>query len=627
MTSLLHRIVQTPDAFAFAIMRRQGPDGMPNALLEVRVGEVIDVDRLADIPLDSHDGPLGEVLALVPFRQVRERGFVAKDDGAPLRCLRVTEIEHISLSEALELLPADAVPLVNGGFTISDEDYADTVRRVIRDEIGRGEGANFVIRREFEASTEVPASRAVLAWLRALLVGETGAYWTYAVHTPGISLAGATPERHVGVRSDAATGERVVTMNPISGTYRHPAEGATAEGFRTFLGDVKETEELFMVVDEEMKMMSRVCSSGGRILGPYIKQMSRLTHTEYLLEGHSTLDVREVLRLTMFAPTVTGSPMQNACAVINRHERGARGYYSGVLALFTDAGDGSYELDAPILIRTAYINNTGHVRVPVGATLVRHSHPEAEVAETKAKAEGVLIALGAVSPSPVDRRVELAQLDGVAEALAARNSRLAAFWLTDQSSHTGETLLGKTATVLDAEDEFTAMLAHQLRHLGMIVDVVSWNDFDFEQLTADLLVAGPGPGDPTNLAEPRIQALSDAIGQRVASGLPLLAVCLSHQVLATQLGFNIERLPEPRQGLQLEVTLFGEDALIGFYNTFTARGSVLAHEVDVATYGPDADIIAIRGRAFASIQGHLESVLSRDGLAQLERLVIHALRG
>lgn len=372
-------------------------------------------------------------------------------------------------------------------------------------------------------------------------------------------------------------------------------------------------------------MMSRVCSSGGRILGPYIKQMSRLTHTEYLLEGHSTLDVREVLRLTMFAPTVTGSPMQNACAVIDRHERGARGYYSGVLALFSDAGDGTYALDAPILIRTAYIDDAGHVRVPVGATLVRHSQPEAEVAETKAKAEGVLIALGAVAPSPAANRVDLATLEGVAEALSARNARLAAFWLTDQSSHRHEPLRGTTATVLDAEDEFTAMLAHQLRHLGMTVDVVSWKDADTAAISADLLVAGPGPGDPTNVNEQRIQTLHDLIGTRIESGLPLVAVCLSHQVLALQLGLRIERLPEPRQGLQLEVSLFGDEALIGFYNTFTARGTTPAQDVEVAAYGPNADIVALRGPSFASVQGHLESVLSRDGLTQLERLVTHAL--
>ncbi len=43
-----------------------------------------------------------------------------------------------------------------------------------------------------------------------------------------------------------------------------------------------------------------------------------------------------------------------------------------------------------------YLDGAGAVRVPVGATLVRHSDPAGEVAETRAKAAGVLTALGAL---------------------------------------------------------------------------------------------------------------------------------------------------------------------------------------------------------------------------------------
>src|SRR5690606_20081000 len=134
-----------------------------------------------------------------------------------------------------------------------------------------------------------------------------------------------------------------------------PAGGVTKESLIEFLSSTKETEELFMVVDEELKMMSAVCSDGGRITGPHLKRMSRLTHTEYMLRGQSRLDPRDILRETMFAPTVTGSPMQNACTVILRHEEKPRGYYSGVAALFTpngatEVGAAGHDLDAPILI-------------------------------------------------------------------------------------------------------------------------------------------------------------------------------------------------------------------------------------------------------------------------------------
>ncbi|CDI94972.1 phenazine biosynthesis protein PhzE [Pseudomonas aeruginosa PA38182] len=76
-----------------------------------------------------------------------------------------------------------------------------------------------------------------------------------------------------------------------------------------FLDNRKEADELYMVVDEELKMMARICEDGGRVLGPYLKEMAHLAHTEYFIEGQTSRDVREVLRETLFAPTVTGSPV------------------------------------------------------------------------------------------------------------------------------------------------------------------------------------------------------------------------------------------------------------------------------------------------------------------------------
>lgn len=403
-----------------------------------------------------------------------------------------------------------------------------------------------------------------------------------------------------------------------------------------------------MVVDEELKMMSAVCSDGGRITGPHLKEMSRLTHTEYVLRGRSRLDPREILRETMFAPTVTGSPMQNACTVITRHERSPRGYYSGVAALFTPrtdailAGESTHDLDAPILIRTAYLQD-GRLRVPVGATLVRHSDPYGEVSETHGKAAGVLGAIGAV---PRDRPLEvgadvidedaptadplpLADDPGIAALLASRNERLASFWLNPQHALAGGgPFHGRSAVVVDAEDRFTTMLAHQLRHLGLNARIVPWSAVTDDEIdAAELVVAGPGPGDPRDPGTPRMRRMREVVAHRRATGRPLLAVCLSHQILADGFGIALAPLDAPHQGLQKTVDVFGQSASIGFYNTFTARvepGTTTVGDAEVSA-DADGDVYALRGPGFASIQGHLESILSRDGMSTLERLVASAL--
>ncbi len=152
-----------------------------------------------------------------------------------------------------------------------------------------------------------------LTVFRRLLERERGAYWTFVVFTGDRYLIGASPERHISVHDSE------VRMNPISGTFRVGAISSPAERkaqLLDFLDDEKEIFELFMVVDEELKMMCDICNEGGQILGPYLKAMTHLMHTEYILAGRTSKDVREVLRSSMWAATVTGSPVENACRLI-----------------------------------------------------------------------------------------------------------------------------------------------------------------------------------------------------------------------------------------------------------------------------------------------------------------------
>ena len=56
---------------------------------------------------------------------------------------------------------------------------------------------------------------------------------------------------------------------------------------------------------------------------------------------------------------------------------------------------------------------------------------------------------------------------------------------------------------------------------------------------------------------------------------------------------------------------------IGFYNTFTARvapGTTRIGDVDVSADAATGDVYALRAPHVASVQGHLESILSRDGM-------------
>ncbi|MFI7019196.1 anthranilate synthase family protein [Streptomyces sp. NPDC050164] len=610
-----------PNPGAFALLHRPetlGPDRM-----EILLGQVSTPARLADIPLADRTGRPGEArqeaLVLVPHQQITERGFAAAEDGSPLLAMSVTDQGRIATSEALRCLPDEPIALTGGRFDTEDDAYADTVRAVLDNEIGTGEGSNFVIKRSFVATITGYSTRSALSLFRRLLTRETGAYWTFLVHTGTRTFVGATPERHVSLR------DGVAAMTPISGTYRYPPTGPVLSEVMDFLTDGKETDELYMVLDEELKMMARVCQGGGRVVGPFLREMAWLAHTEYIIEGRSDLDPRDILRETMFAPTVTGSPLENACRVIARYEPRGRGYYGGVAALIGRDAGGARTLDSAILIRTADIStsdldDSGHVEVGVGATLVRHSDPDAEVAETRTKAAGLLSALGA------DERLD--EHPVVQEALGRRNATIARFWLSDADSRAQPqpVLAGRRALIIDAEDTFSAMLAHQLRAIGLTVELTRFDAvhrFDDH----DLVVLGPGPGDPREADHPRMAHLTSAIEHLLSRRTPFLAVCLSHQLLCRHLGLGLRRREVPNQGTQREIDLFGSRERVGFYNSYVACGR--AEQLEVPGVGEvkvslDADtgeVHALRGPHFSSVQFHLESVLTQDGERLLGELL------
>jgi 2-amino-4-deoxychorismate synthase len=603
---------------SFAVIARAG-----KPYLEVFSGKVADYTSLSDIPLPGT--PFGpKVLAAVPFRQISERGFDCHDDNTPLRCLLIDEHQDMVAAQVLSILPDCAPSIRHAGFAAPDHVYADTVKRVIESEIGCGAGANFVIRRDYAGVFGGDLRVAALSLLRRLLKQEIGAYWTFAFVTKDFALVGATPERHVS----AAGGE--VLMNPISGTYRHGESGADADSFLRFLADGKETEELFMVVDEELKMMSAVCDEGGRVLGPYLKRMGHVTHTEYLLQGRSHLDVRQILKQTMFAPTVTGSPVQNAARIIRRYEASGRGYYSGVLALLGSDEHGQ-TVDAPILIRTCELSAEGTFKISVGATLVRDSDPAGEIAETYAKLAGIRQAMGAGTTHTAGAVPTFLGDVRVNVALSKRNDTLAPFWTRRQPpvrgaaedvSHDARRVL-----IVDAEDQWTAMLAHQVRALGMIAEVSPWNRMPTHP-HVDVVIAGPGPGDPTDCSTRRINVLRELISNRIDRRLPLVAVCLSHQILAAHLGFQITKLLRSHQGTQLTIDLFGRREAVGFYNSFAAiiGDSAVPGGIEVAADAATGVVHALRGPSFASAQFHAESILTTCGIDILEGLITHALR-
>ncbi|RAJ43064.1 phenazine biosynthesis protein phzE [Kitasatospora sp. SolWspMP-SS2h] len=561
-------------------------------------------------------------LLLVPFRQLAERGFDAVDDEEELLLLTAREVHAFSPAD-FEGLADGAKPKAGGGaFLDTDAEYRAVVQRIITDEISRGAGSNFVIKRTYVAELDGVDDLAMLTAFADLLRNERGAYWTFLVRTGDLYVMGATPERHVSV-----TGRRV-TMNPISGTVARDAADSAAEKARllAFLSDSKESDELSMVLDEELKMLASLCEPGSlSVTGPGLRHMSRVTHTEFTIEGRTRHPLSDVLVHTMFSPAVTGSPIRNACRVIARHEPHGRSYYAGYLGLFEPAGDSTCSFDSAINIRSAQVRRHGEawrMRADVGATLVRNSSPQRELAETQAKAAAVLSAVcgravvpGDLGPTPFGPPEPPAADDpDLARAIGNRRTDINPLWFGAAAAHGAA---ARRAVLVDAEDDFNSMLAHQLSAFGYAVDIVP-NAHAVTALDDDALVVfGPGPGDPCDRGDARVVLLERALTQALATSRPFLAVCLSHQILCRVLGLTVRRLAVPNQGVARSVDWFGSRRRLGFYNAFAAvPGNGPRYPVQVTTDSA-GDVTGLVGHTFVSMQFHPESALSVDGTAVL----------
>jgi 2-amino-4-deoxychorismate synthase len=249
------------------------------------------------------------------------------------------------------------------------------------------------------------------------------------------------------------------------------------------------------------------------------------------------------------------------------------------------------------------------------------------VAETHAKAGGILSAFGLVpaAAAAADGVADLTRDEDVLIALNSRNQRLSKFWLTDQGGAPPDpNLRGRTVVILDGEDDFVNMLRHVLGVLGMTSTVVRHEDYRDGALDGfDLVIVGPGPGDPRDDQDPKMQRIRAAIDALLAAGQPFLAVCLGHQALCHRLGIPLTFKDIVFQGTQSPVSIEGRTERVGFYNTFVGRleGAGPPAGSTVESDPETGDIHLVSGPHYRGIQFHAESILTEHGYDLIHDLV------
>ncbi|MGH7593805.1 MAG: anthranilate synthase component I family protein [Gemmatimonadales bacterium] len=261
--------------------------------------------------------------------------------------------------------------------------FCRDVRRC-QEYIAAGDAFQIVLSRRLDV-TPAPDPFLSYRWLRAL----NPAPYCYFLRLGDVTIAGASPEVLVRVERDE------VTLRPIAGTR---PRGATPEQDLVLeaemLADPKERAEHLMLLDLGRNDVGRVARYGSvRVVEQMV--VERYSHVMHLVsEVRGTLrpelDAIDALSAAFPAGTVSGAPKVRAMQIIDELEVTRRGPYAGAVGY---VGFGARSLDTAIAIRTIVFCN-GVAYVQAGAGIVTDSIPEAEFAETGAKAGAMLAALG-----------------------------------------------------------------------------------------------------------------------------------------------------------------------------------------------------------------------------------------
>ena len=224
--------------------------------------------------------------------------------------------------------------------------------------------------------------------LYTILCGTNPGPFAGLAHWRGIDIISSSPERLLRVRNGVAT------TRPIAGTRPRSRNDALDSTLSAELfSDHKERAEHVMLIDLERNDLGRVCEAGSVEVDEMmvLESYAHVHHIVSNVTGRLRDDVMPGQAIAAVFPggTITGCPKVRCMEIIAELEQGPRGAYTGSFGYLNR--DGS--LDLNILIRTI-VKQDNRLTFRAGSGIVADSDPHAELLETRAKAKGILKALG-----------------------------------------------------------------------------------------------------------------------------------------------------------------------------------------------------------------------------------------
>jgi anthranilate synthase/aminodeoxychorismate synthase-like glutamine amidotransferase len=172
--------------------------------------------------------------------------------------------------------------------------------------------------------------------------------------------------------------------------------------------------------------------------------------------------------------------------------------------------------------------------------------------------------------------------------------------------------------LIDNYDSFVYNIAQYVGLLGVEVETRR-NDVtlpEIEKIDPDAIIISPGPGRPED------SGISPRVVEK-CSNLPILGVCLGHQVIGQVFGAKIEHAPMPVHGKASMIEHCGTGIYEGLENPFSGiryhslvvSPNDLPGELTITSRTRKGIVMGIRHRNLPveGVQFHPESILTMGG--------------
>tara|TARA_B110000879_G_C11065638_1_gene468534 strand:- start:220 stop:789 length:570 start_codon:yes stop_codon:yes gene_type:complete len=182
--------------------------------------------------------------------------------------------------------------------------------------------------------------------------------------------------------------------------------------------------------------------------------------------------------------------------------------------------------------------------------------------------------------------------------------------------------------VIDNYDSFVFNLARYFEQYGQEVIVVRNNKITLSEvyeLRPTHIVISPGPCGPTE-AGISIELVKEFVGK-----MPILGVCLGHQVIGHVFGGEIVKAKRPLHGKKCLIHNSGgglytgipSKFYVGRYNSLIVLGETLSKEIKVTSFSDEKEIMSFSCKhlKLAGVQFHPESVLTEHGSKLIKNFI------